>query len=503
MRRKPDMEDRIFSKLGLIILILILCTCQLSADAISIENVPYIHQVLDFPKSYPYRYNTCGACCLEMAYKYYLDGQCDPEEVKEFFKDIAVNYDTSEAKTDLGKMYNKARDLKLGPEKFNNLNWDELKDALDHGCLIITSTTLTKYGHYILLVGYIEDGEKRFVIANDSAGNYNKKYFSKRDGEYVQYEFGKHSIGRWGIIIRNPDLKKEPAKIVKQQETPPEEPQDNEKVQTSTQTPGSELPWITQPSNVKRIDNTCPVISPNGEWIVFVSDRDGNNEIYIMSIDGSNQTRITSSRSNEFSPMWTKDSRCIVFTSDKYGKKNLWMKDLRDLATRKAYCITKKQKEECYNSVLLNDGSINFWRGDQVWRLVLVGVVYSIFPADGILYSDNNQLIASNFDKSNQRVLVNNSQNIVPAYKTPGRFYFISNMSGNYDIYSCHLDGSNIRSILQLPRDQKKAYILTTNSGVTYMAFDSNHESGADGGFDIYLTILGTNKYLRLTHGNN
>ena len=53
MRRKPDMEDRIFSKLGLIILILILCTCQLLADAISIENVPYIHQVLDFPKSYP------------------------------------------------------------------------------------------------------------------------------------------------------------------------------------------------------------------------------------------------------------------------------------------------------------------------------------------------------------------------------------------------------------------------------------------------------------------
>lgn len=40
--------------------------------------------------------------------------------------------------------------------------------------------------------------------------------------------------------------------------------------------------------------NDCyPSISKDGRKIVFVSDRDGNSEIYRMDSDGSNVVRIT------------------------------------------------------------------------------------------------------------------------------------------------------------------------------------------------------------------
>lgn len=42
-----------------------------------------------------------------------------------------------------------------------------------------------------------------------------------------------------------------------------------------------------------RFDNSGPVVSPDGSKILFRSNRDGNEEIYVMNADGSNQTRLT------------------------------------------------------------------------------------------------------------------------------------------------------------------------------------------------------------------
>jgi len=39
-----------------------------------------------------------------------------------------------------------------------------------------------------------------------------------------------------------------------------------------------------------------PVWSPDGSKILFVSDRDGNDEIYVMKADGSDPTNLTDNR---------------------------------------------------------------------------------------------------------------------------------------------------------------------------------------------------------------
>ncbi len=56
--------------------------------------------------------------------------------------------------------------------------------------------------------------------------------------------------------------------------------------------------------------------SPDGRKIVFVSDRDGNGEIYVMNADGSEQRRLTRDPGNDSSPAWSPDGQMIAFERD-------------------------------------------------------------------------------------------------------------------------------------------------------------------------------------------
>jgi Tol biopolymer transport system component len=61
-----------------------------------------------------------------------------------------------------------------------------------------------------------------------------------------------------------------------------------------------------------------PAFSPNGRKIVFVSDRDGNDEIYIMNSDGTGQTRLTSDELGDDSPVFSPDGSKIAYVSEGY-----------------------------------------------------------------------------------------------------------------------------------------------------------------------------------------
>jgi len=59
-------------------------------------------------------------------------------------------------------------------------------------------------------------------------------------------------------------------------------------------------------------------------YIVFTSDRDGNNEIYRMNPDGSGQTNLTSNAGNDNSPLWDPTGERIAFLSDRSGTQELY-----------------------------------------------------------------------------------------------------------------------------------------------------------------------------------
>ena len=65
-----------------------------------------------------------------------------------------------------------------------------------------------------------------------------------------------------------------------------------------------------------------PSWSPDGERIVFASQRHGSDEIYVMDADGSNQQRLTEDLDHDWDPSWSPDGERIVFMSDRND--NFW-----------------------------------------------------------------------------------------------------------------------------------------------------------------------------------
>src|SRR5918911_5034898 len=69
-------------------------------------------------------------------------------------------------------------------------------------------------------------------------------------------------------------------------------------------------------TDVLRLTNTPgyefnPAFSPDGRKIAFLSGRDGNNELYVMDADGANQTRLTFNGTDDSMPAWSPDGSQI------------------------------------------------------------------------------------------------------------------------------------------------------------------------------------------------
>ncbi len=69
----------------------------------------------------------------------------------------------------------------------------------------------------------------------------------------------------------------------------------------------------------KRFD-VSPVPAPRTKSLVFVSELDGNSEIYWMYYTGSSLVRITRNAATDIFPHWSPDGTRIIFSSNRNGK---------------------------------------------------------------------------------------------------------------------------------------------------------------------------------------
>jgi len=71
--------------------------------------------------------------------------------------------------------------------------------------------------------------------------------------------------------------------------------------------------------------DSSPDWSPDGERIVFHSDRAGNDDIYVMDADGSDVIQLTDDPAEDDFPMWSPDGRMIAFVSQRDGDREIYL----------------------------------------------------------------------------------------------------------------------------------------------------------------------------------
>lgn len=64
--------------------------------------------------------------------------------------------------------------------------------------------------------------------------------------------------------------------------------------------------------------------SPDGHWIAFVSQRDGNFDLFRIAAGGGREQRLTMHRGYDDGPDYSPDGKWIYFNSDRSGGWDIW-----------------------------------------------------------------------------------------------------------------------------------------------------------------------------------
>jgi PKD repeat protein len=73
-----------------------------------------------------------------------------------------------------------------------------------------------------------------------------------------------------------------------------------------------------------------PMFSPDGKKIIYVSNRAGSEDIWIMDADGKNKVQLTSGSAKDSFPVWSPDGKKIAFWSDRGGERGIYTLDLEN-----------------------------------------------------------------------------------------------------------------------------------------------------------------------------
>jgi len=81
-----------------------------------------------------------------------------------------------------------------------------------------------------------------------------------------------------------------------------------------------EVGWSTQGDK----HTGSPDISPDGQWLVFDSQEDKQEDIFAIKTDGSGLRQLTDDSYRDRGPRWSADGKQIAFYSDRGGKYEIW-----------------------------------------------------------------------------------------------------------------------------------------------------------------------------------
>jgi TolB protein len=209
--------------------------------------------------------------------------------------------------------------------------------------------------------------------------------------------------------------------------------------------------------------------------VAFVSNRDGNDEIYMMDYDGANQTRISFNKVKDYMPAWSPDQRTIAFTSYKRGNADLYLRNIYEgketliasKGTNYAAAFSPDGKKLAFCSTMSEDGNAEIYVLDLETMKV-------------------------------KRLTYNSAIDTAPSWSPTAReIAFTSDRTGQGapQVYIMDAEGSNVRKVSFGGNYFDSPAWSPTGDRIAYVSRVENI-------FDLYILNLRTNQTTKLTESN-
>jgi TolB protein len=168
-----------------------------------------------------------------------------------------------------------------------------------------------------------------------------------------------------------------------------------------------------------------PSFSPDGQRLVFTSYATGNEDIWVMDLDGKNAHPLTNDPKGDWSPAWSPDGKAIAFTSNRSGVNQLWLMNADGSNLRP---LTQP------------DPLPTTWSRDPSWSRDGRMIIFTSNRTG----KDENWIIDLTTRKQ-WRHSIGMAEHWHPSFSPDGKqVLFSSNMSGEWGLWLSDLEGKNL-----------------------------------------------------------
>jgi Tol biopolymer transport system component len=218
--------------------------------------------------------------------------------------------------------------------------------------------------------------------------------------------------------------------------------------------------------------------SASGEYsiqkLVFKSNRDGNENIYSINIDGSGWQRLTDYNGADLYPEASPDGKKIAYTSDIKG---IWQIMVMDWNGQNKRQITHNSFRSAYPS----------------WSYDMKYIYFEAFiDGDWELYRINS-------NGTGQKRLTHNSAGHdwhPSGHPFDTKIIFESGMPGHDDIYIMNHDGSSVSRIFNTHERRRTPDLSSDSTKITYTRYFGNNS-------EVYYTDIRDQNEIRVTHNGD